>query len=44
LEEGARMMGNIIDADVDQVRSGLPVQLTYVDIGDRTLPAFHLDK
>lgn len=43
LDEGVRMMANIIDCDVDRVRSGMPVRLTYVEIEDRILPAFHLE-
>jgi uncharacterized OB-fold protein len=40
LDEGVRMMSNIIECDVDTIRSGLPVRLTYTEIGGRTLPAF----
>jgi len=29
LEEGVRMMGNIVDVDVQQVRIGMPVQVTF---------------
>jgi uncharacterized OB-fold protein len=43
LSEGVRMMGNVIDCDVDQVRSGMPVQLAYAEVGGRTLPCFHLE-
>jgi uncharacterized protein len=42
LDEGVRMMSNIIDCDVDAVRSGMPVQLTYTAIDGRVLPAFTL--
>jgi uncharacterized OB-fold protein len=42
LAEGPHMMGNIVDCDVETVRSGVPVDLTYIEIGGRTLPAFHL--
>jgi uncharacterized OB-fold protein len=40
LAEGVRMMSNIIDCDVDAVRSGMPVKLTYTEIDGRVLPAF----
>jgi uncharacterized OB-fold protein len=40
LDEGARMMGNVVDCDVEAVRSGMPVKLTYIEMGGRTLPAF----
>ena len=37
------MMGNIVDCNVDHVRSGMPVRITYIEIDDRTLPAFVLE-
>lgn len=43
LDEGVRMMGNIVDCNVDHVRSGMPVRITYIEIDDRTLPAFVLE-
>jgi uncharacterized OB-fold protein len=42
LAEGVRMMSNVIDCDVDAVRSGMPVRLTYTEIDGRVLPAFTL--
>jgi len=42
LDEGVRMMGNVIDCDPDAVHSGLPVRLTYTEIDGRLLPAFTL--
>lgn len=42
LAEGVRMMANLVDVDIETVRSGLPVRLTYAKIGTRVLPAFVL--
>jgi uncharacterized OB-fold protein len=42
LDEGIRIMSNVIGCDVDTVRSGSTVRLTYHDFGGRTLPAFEL--
>lgn len=44
LDEGVRIMGNVIDCDVETVRSGMPVRLTYHEVGGKTLPAFLLDE
>jgi uncharacterized OB-fold protein len=40
LEEGVRIMANVLECPVEQVRSGMPVQLTYADLDGRTLYAF----
>lgn len=41
LEEGVRMMSNIINIDVDQVRCGMPVEVVFEPINDEiTLPKF----
>jgi len=40
LDERVRIMGNVIGCDVDSIRSGQRVRLTYHEVGDRTLPAF----
>ncbi len=43
LEEGARMMSNLIDVDPDpdHVKIGMPVELVYDDVTDEvTLPKF----
>ena len=42
LDEGVRIMANVVDCSVDAVRSGLAVQLTYIDVEGTTLPAFTL--
>jgi uncharacterized OB-fold protein len=42
LVEGVRMMANIVDCDVDTIRSGMPVTLTYVESDGRLIPAFAL--
>jgi uncharacterized OB-fold protein len=41
LAEGPRMMSNIVGCDVDAVRIGMPVVVTFVDVGDGLkLPMF----
>ena len=40
LEEGVRMMCNIIDCDPKTVRVGLPVTVTFEPRGDIALPQF----
>jgi uncharacterized OB-fold protein len=43
LDEGARMMTNIVTADVDAVRIGQRVSVQYEDVTDEvTLPKFRL--
>ena len=38
LEEGTRIVGNVIDIDPAEVHVGLPVEVTFVNDGTRTLP------
>ncbi len=42
LAEGPRMMSNIVDVEPEDVRIGMPVEVTFEDItGDISLPKFH---
>ena len=38
LEEGTRIVGNVVDVEPGDVRVGLPVEVAFVNDGDRTLP------
>lgn len=40
LDEGVRMMSNVVECDPASVRIGLPVVVTYERRGDVTLPMF----
>ena len=40
LEERVRIMANVLDCPVEQVRSRMPVRLAYADLDGRTLYAF----
>ncbi|MBE0479513.1 MAG: Zn-ribbon domain-containing OB-fold protein [Dehalococcoidia bacterium] len=41
LEEGVRLVSNIVDAHPDEISIGMPVEITFEDIaGDLTLPRF----
>ena len=40
LDEGPRLISNMIDCAVDQVKIGMPVQVIYEDNEDYTLPKF----
>jgi uncharacterized OB-fold protein len=41
LEEGPRIMSNVIGCDVDAVHIGMPVSVTFVDAGEGlSLPMF----
>ena len=41
LEEGTRMMSNVIDVDPEQVKVGMPVQVSFEDVDEHiTLPLF----
>jgi uncharacterized OB-fold protein len=41
LEEGPRIMSNVVGCSVDQVHIGLPVRVAFVDAGDGlSLPVF----
>jgi uncharacterized OB-fold protein len=42
LEEGVRVVSNVVDADPDAVANDLPVELTFRTYGDVTLPQFTL--
>jgi uncharacterized OB-fold protein len=43
LEEGVRMMSNIVDCAPEQVRIGLPVRVVFEDVTEEiTLPKFKL--
>ena len=42
LEEGVRMLGELLDIDPEQVKIGLPVQVRFVASGDFTLPAWEV--
>jgi uncharacterized OB-fold protein len=42
LEEGPRLITNIVQADGTRLRSGMPVELVYEDHDDFTLPQFRL--
>ena len=38
LEEGTRIVGNVIDVDVAEVRVGMPLEVAFVHDGTRTRP------
>ncbi len=39
LEEGPRLVGNVLDCPIEAVRSGMPLELTFEDLTERvTLP------
>jgi hypothetical protein len=39
LEEGPRLVGNILDCPIEAVRTGMPLEVTFEDLTDRvTLP------
>ena len=40
LEEGVRMVSNLVDVELDEVQHALEVELTFVDYGDVRLPQF----
>ncbi len=40
LEEGVRMMANVVDCPVESVHSGMAVALAYREYDDRILPVF----
>lgn len=40
LEEGVRMMGNVVDCAVESVRTGMAVRLVYREYEDGLIPAF----
>jgi uncharacterized OB-fold protein len=43
LDEGPFMVSNLVDIDNDAIAVGLPVEVTYVDVGDDvTLPQFRV--
>jgi len=44
LEEGIRMVSNIAAEPGTQVRTGMPVKVTFTRFGDVTLPQFILDE
>jgi hypothetical protein len=40
LDEGVRMLSNIINIDVDEVRCDMPVEVVFEQVGDMKLPKF----
>lgn len=43
LDEGVRMMANVVDSDLDSVRIGAPVEVRWLDTPDQlTLPQFQV--
>jgi hypothetical protein len=45
LTEGVRMVGELLDVSPEQVRIGLPVRVTFVEVdGELTLPAWREDR
>jgi len=40
LEEGVRMVSNLVDVDRADVRIGMPVELTFVELDGVALPQF----
>ena len=40
LEEGIRLVSNLVGIDVDDVRNDMAVEVTFVEQGDMVLPAF----
>ncbi|HUL26454.1 MAG TPA: bifunctional MaoC family dehydratase N-terminal/OB-fold nucleic acid binding domain-containing protein [Streptosporangiaceae bacterium] len=45
LTEGVRMVGELLDADPERIRIGLPVRVTFAEVdGELTLPAWREDQ
>jgi uncharacterized OB-fold protein len=42
LEEGVRMLGELLDVDPEQVKIGMPVRVRFVPSGEFTLPAWEV--
>ena len=43
LDEGVRMQSRLVDASLDELRLGLPVEVVYMDVTDEvTLPLFRI--
>lgn len=40
LEEGYQMLSNVVGCEADAVHVGMPVRVSFHDVGDRTLPYF----
>jgi len=40
LAEGIRMVSNLVDIDIDEVHTGLPVSVVYREVNGETLPQF----
>ena len=40
LEKGARMLSNVVDCPVEEVYTGLALELVYGQIGDQMMPLF----
>lgn len=40
LDEGYQMLSNVIDIELADVRVGLPVEVAFHNLGNRTLPYF----
>lgn len=44
LEEGSRLMTNLIDVPVDEIAIGLDVRVVFQDVGGCALPKFTVDQ
>jgi uncharacterized OB-fold protein len=44
LEEGVRLVSNLQDVDVEEVRNGMPVVAFFADVDGVTLPQFRPDR
>jgi uncharacterized protein len=40
LEEGVRIVSNVVDVEIDELHQDLPLELTFRTYGDVTLPQF----
>ena len=44
LEEGVRVLSNIVDVQHEDLRIGIPLQVVFETVGDVAIPKFRLDK
>ena len=40
LDEGLRMVSNVVNCDAEKVYTGMPLEVIYEDLGEYTLPKF----
>ncbi|OCC23546.1 hypothetical protein MB02_10220 [Croceicoccus estronivorus] len=42
LEEGVRLVSNLLDTEIDEVTAGAPVAVTFVEVDGQILPQFRM--